>query len=100
MSSSLRAARGCAPGAERKAARRLDRVDYAGHQRILGTDDDEIGIDFGRELTHRDGIGRDDRETLAELRHARIAGRAHDVVDQWRARKAPCERVLTPRRTR
>ena len=95
---SRRAAAALGPNARRPA--RSQRVDDAGDERILGTDDDEIGVELGR----RDRRPRPDRSPSTGTHSPIVAmpglpGRADDLVDVRRARQPPRERVLAPATT-
>ena len=86
--------RGGAGGTEGAPAALRELVDHAEHQRQLGADHGQVGLDLIGQRHHRVQALHIDGEALGFLGDAGIAGRAIDLASPRRLGKLPDQRVL------
>src|SRR6185503_3623217 len=89
--------RGESSRAEAAQASSLERVRDAGHERRFGSDDRQVDALAACEVHERcNVVGRDCHIRNARLQcSAGVAGCDVDLLDAWRLRSLPCERMLT-----
>ena len=86
--------RGGRAGAENFQSRRLERIGDPEGERVIRPDHREPDVPGFREVGEPGNVVRSERDIFAQLRGARISGRAENFVDPWRPGEFPRERVL------